>query len=220
MKRAFKPLMPLLAAAALCGTIANVPSASAVTIDINTCWSSCENVGNPGSPITVATLDITQNGANVDFTLTDLTGNLGAFQNAATIISNLNFTYTGGSLVVGDFSAVAGGTGGVGTFSVGPFVDAGLNFNVNLDLPPPPGAGANLLTNGESVSWTVSNDLVANFSTATNSTMVHIQRLENGGSVKFVNGPGTTVPEPASVILLGSGLAGIGLWGMKRRKNG
>jgi hypothetical protein len=27
-----------------------------------------------------------------------------------------------------------------------------------------------------------------------------------------------TVPEPASVILLGSGLAGIGLWGMKRRK--
>jgi hypothetical protein len=29
----------------------------------------------------------------------------------------------------------------------------------------------------------------------------------------------STVPEPASVILLGSGLAGIGLWGMKRRKN-
>jgi hypothetical protein len=130
MKRGFKPFMPLLAAAALCGTVANVPSASAVTIDINTCWTECNAPALPN--VTVATLAFNNTVANtVQFTLTNTQSNLGAVSGSGAFISQLLFNYTGSSALTFtkiDFSDVSN----EGSFAQGSLTNAGLSFNLDL----------------------------------------------------------------------------------------
>jgi hypothetical protein len=171
----------------------------------------------------VATLNFSNTVANtVQFTLSNTISNL-SVANSGSFISQLLFNYTGGlsslTFTKVDFSAVNNG----GSLDQGATTNASLSFNLDLDLPTSnSGGGAARFKNGESLVWTLSGAGLdaSQFSTATNSTMVHIQAIDTqAGSTKYVNGGGSTVPEPASVMLLGSGLAGIGVWGMKRRKN-
>jgi hypothetical protein len=218
MKNAFKPLLPLFAAAALCGAVINVPSASAVTIDINTCWSSC---GTPALPnVTVATLNFNNTVANtVQFTLSNTISNL-PVANSGSFISQVLFNYTGGlsslTFTKVDFSAVNNG----GSLDQGTTTNAALSFNLDLALPTSnSGGGAARFKNSESLVWTLSGAGLdaSQFSTATNSTLVHIQGIgpTNAGSTKYVNG---AVPIPGSVGLFGAGFAAFVVWQWKREQ--
>lgn len=105
----------------------------------------------------------------------------------------------------------------------------GTGFDFQIPDPPPGNIGA-IDTYTEQLHTTVGLT-AANFNFANASGVlfaVHIGNIacasvtclgSEGGNSVTVGSIASAVPEPASVILLGSGLAGIGLWGMKRRKS-
>ena len=77
-----------------------------------------------------------------------------------------------------------------------------------------PGEWVNIITNLVAVSNF--NAVLADLADGDLRIGIHVQGFANGGSESFINNGPKSVPEPATLLLLGAGL--IGLTGFSKRK--
>lgn len=106
-----------------------------------------------------------------------------------------------------------------GANNANPDFETTQNFSADSDSPPP----VNGVNPGEYVGIIFDlqagqdfDDVIAQLTSGELRAGIHVQAFALGGSESFVNN-NTPVPEPSTLLLLGTSLACLGLWTLRRR---